>query len=133
VKNIVSPRHASSQPVYRLQPQCPTARDTFRVIVQPRATPAISGIVTNLDTGTPVSGAVVTLLPVNRGHSTDSLGRFAMDSVAPGDYVIATRGIGYEPRVDSLEVSTGSALTVRLPLEPVYLERCPTVERVRVR
>ena len=122
-----------NQPVYRLQPQCPAARDTFRIDVQAQGIAAVSGVVTNRDTGTPVSEALITLSPTDRRQLTDSLGRFALDSVRPGQYVVSIRRIGYARRNDNISVSTGSALALRLPLEPAYVERCPTVERVRVR
>jgi hypothetical protein len=99
-------------------------------VVQPRGTPAISGVVTDLDTGAPVAAAEITLFPTLRRKQGDSLGRFALDSVAPGRYLLRTLRIGYEPRRDSITVSSGSGLTVRLPLVPRYLDRCSTVERV---
>jgi hypothetical protein len=121
------------QPVYRLEPVCPPPRDSFRVAVRPRELPVITGRVTNLDTGAPVSDAVVTISPNDRRQVTDSVGLFALDSLPPGQYVISIRRIGYVQRTDSIALSGSSAVEVRIPLEPSYVERCPTVERVPVR
>lgn len=121
------------QPRYELRPRCPPARDSFHLAAYPLDAPAIGGRVSDQDRGAPVAGAMITVFPGGRRQTSDSLGMFRFDSVAPGRYVLTTLRIGYARRTDSVEVPGGHVLDLRLPLEPQYPDRCPTVDRVRVR
>ena len=115
----------------RLQPVCPPPRDSLYVVARPQDPLRVLGRVTDRDTGRPLAGVQVT---AGRGRSTetDSAGGFRLDSLTSGRHTISFGRIGYEGRTEILEVSSRAGAQVRVPLVPQYVERCPTVDRVRV-
>lgn len=58
----------------------------------------VRGTVLDSLLGTPLAGASVRLVPTGRSAQTDSSGRFAIDSVPPGEFIIAF----HHPALDSL-------------------------------
>src|SRR4051812_48811028 len=115
----------------RLQPVCPPARDSLYVTARPQDPLRVLGRVTDRDTGRPLGGVQVAA-GGGRGTQTDSLGAFRLDSLTSGRHTITFGRIGYERRTEVFEVSSRSGAEVRVPLVPQYVERCPTVDRVRV-
>ena len=61
--------------------------------------------VTSGATKRPVRNATVVLIGTRYGALSDSLGRAVIDSVAPGTYAVYTRAVGYERRVDTLQIN----------------------------
>jgi extracellular elastinolytic metalloproteinase len=79
----------------------------------PRGT--LTGVVTDQDAGTPVSGAIVTF----GGHAsgfggsyaavTNAAGQYTIPGIIPGTYPkVAARGAGYDPVVQSVSVNSGT-------------------------
>ncbi len=62
----------------------------------------ISGIVAAANSGEPLPGANISLLPGRRGTATDEHGRFQLISLQPGHYQIRISFIGYQTFIDSL-------------------------------
>lgn len=85
----------------------------------------IRGTVATEGVGTPVRGAVVTLLDAGgnaagRRVLTDNDGSFAMRAPAAGTWMLEVRGIGYSPRrTTARPVSTGETVVERIILRQV--------------
>lgn len=126
---LVEPLHGQA---YRLEPECPPARDSLRVVADARLPAAMAGEVTNRDTGRPLYYASVTLQPGDRRATTDSLGAFRISPTPEGRYTVRIRAIGFAEYSDTLTVSSAAGLRLHIPLVPQYFERCPTVRRVPV-
>src|ERR1043166_3714242 len=76
------------------------------------STGSIHGTVTS--EGSPLTGAVVTLLELNRSCLTDQLGKFEFTTVPGGKYVLFVRMLGYEN--SSREITVGNdAVTADFP------------------
>ncbi len=127
---LVEPLHGQA---HRLEPECPPARDSLRVVADLRLASALTGEVTNRDTGRPVYYALVTLHPGNRRVTTDSLGAFRISSASDGRYVFRIRAIGFAEYSDTLTVSSTTGMRLHIPLVPRYPDRCPTIRRIPVR
>ena len=84
----------------------------------------VAGVVRAEDTGAPVEGAAVRLAGgdvVVAETVTGAGGAFAFDGIAPGEYVLGVRRIGFAPYSVPLEVGPDgpAPLDVRLSLDPV--------------
>ena len=92
----------------------------------------VVGSVTDETTGGPVEGAMVRLADLAgsvRETLSGAAGAFAFDGVAPGEYMLGVRRIGYEGLSTPLEIGPGAAanLDVRLtpraiPLDPLNVD-----------
>ncbi|HWR50750.1 MAG TPA: carboxypeptidase-like regulatory domain-containing protein [Bryobacteraceae bacterium] len=84
----------------------------------------------------PVVGArvfVVSPAP-GRGAFTDSAGRFALDSLPKGDYVIRARSIGYQSEDQRVVARADSGPALDFQLQPSVLDGpCSGFAAVRVR
>lgn len=86
----------------------------------------VAGVVRAGDTGAPVEGAAVRLAGedvVVAETVTGASGAFAFDGIAPGEYVLGVRRIGFAPYSVPLEVGPDgpAPLDVRLSLDPVQV------------
>lgn len=99
----------------------------------------LSGVVTDHETGQPVSGATVSLIPglgtgtsVATGGTGDD-GGFRFQDLRPGAYRITVSRLGYRVLVDSLSVPAGSEVSVRAELStlPIGLDPITVVVRRR--
>jgi TonB-linked SusC/RagA family outer membrane protein len=89
----------------------------------------ITGAVTAIDGGTPVSGARVTILGTRLTAETNAQGRYTIISPA-GTYRLRVSAIGYTPVVmDSIPVTAGQATTANFQLkrQTVELEKVVVV------
>jgi hypothetical protein len=87
---------------------------------------AISGIVIDLVDGRPVEGAAVYLHDKRSGAVTDSAGRFRFQAEQPGEYLLETSVIGYEPVSERVRFGAEGILAqISLRARPV-----PTCERM---
>lgn len=87
----------------------------------------VAGVVRAEDTGAPVDGAAVRLVGgdvVVAETVTGPGGAFAFDGIAPGEYVLGVRRIGFAAYSVPLEVGPDepAPLDVRLSLDPVAME-----------
>jgi len=117
---------------YRLEPECPPARDTLRIATDTQLPLSLLGEITNRDTGRPLPFALVTLRPSGNQVTTDSLGAFRLPLPAAGLYTFRIRAIGFTEYSDTLAVSADTGVRLHVPLVPQFFDRCPTVRRVRV-
>ena len=116
----------------RLEPECPAARDSFRLYREALPRAAVAGEVTNRDTAEPLRNAFILLTPGDHRASTDSLGTFRIDHVPDGQYTVLIRYLGFAQYLDTLVVDAGVGTRLHVPLVPAYFHRCSTV-RVLVR
>lgn len=68
----------------------------------------ITGRITDESTGAPLSGATVLLDGPRRNAITSAAGYYRISGVAPGDYGIQVRFIGYLPAADRVSVVAGA-------------------------
>lgn len=90
----------------------------------------VSGVVTDA-TGAPIVEARVGVDGMAHTTATDSIGRFRVSGVAPGDAVIRARRLGFAPTEVSIVVPRGGldAVAIRLTALPTLL--APTPVRAR--
>ena len=95
----------------------------------------VVGAVSDLGTGEPVEGALVRLASASdvagelRETLTGPEGTFAFEGVAPGDYALGVRRIGYEDFSIPLEIGAGAPAPVEvglrtraIPLQPLNVD-----------
>ncbi len=77
---------------------------------------AISGRITDAETGQPLAGAWIAIIENNIGATTDSLGEFSITNVSPGNYtlIVTHAEFGTISGLKSLSVTVGSGKTVQL-------------------
>jgi iron complex outermembrane recepter protein len=84
---------------------------------------SISGRVTDAS-GQPINGAVVRVVELRRGVTTDSAGRYSITQIRPGSYTLSVSFIGYAPRVSSVTV-TDAGVSVDVSLRQSAVELPP--------
>src|SRR5256885_7899440 len=70
-------------------------------------TGAIRGQLVDRESHAPIRAAHIALLGTLRGFASDSEGRFARDSLGPGNYLLQVRAIGYTGRSWVLQLAEG--------------------------
>lgn len=91
----------------------------------------VSGQVTDIETGAPLSNAQVQILGAGEAQAggllTDAQGRFRIQ-VAPGTYAVVSTLVGYrQARIDGVTVTSGGTTTVEIPMTSSALELNPVV------
>lgn len=113
-------------------------RGTWRVSADSGRPPSVRGRVFDADVTTPAAlyRAVVRVDTSRRDVFTDSLGRFQLDSLAPGRYSVFVGRVGYRPRREIVDVPHAHSMLIEVGLERQPLDGCPgfaaVVERRRV-
>src|SRR5207249_8971202 len=93
------------------------------VVPATAATPSGSVHGTVTSEGAPLTGAVVTLLELNRSSMTDQLGRFEFRSIPEGKFVVFVRMIGYENASREITVANDSVnVEFSLDVNPIASE-----------
>ncbi len=82
---------------------------------------SIYGIVTDAETGDPLTGATVLILGTNIGTATDIEGRFRLRRVPSGDQILRINFIGYEPFEEEISLETGIELRKNVSLNVTSL------------
>ena len=77
---------------------------------------AINGVVTT-EAIVPIAGATVVVQPINVTVVTDSEGRFVLEGLEPGAYVVNVTHADYKPEQTTVQVTAGKPLEVGLVLE----------------
>lgn len=80
----------------------------------PSATPVtgtIKGVISDAETGTPISGASITTLPPTQSVVSTSSGEYTIPDVAPGAYVVSVNKSGYNSRNVNVSVNVGKVTT----------------------
>lgn len=72
----------------------------------------IAGRIVDRESGAPLPGANVLLAGVARGAAADGSGRFHLDRLLPGRYVLTVTHLGFSPWQDSLFVAPGAGTLV---------------------
>ena len=80
---------------------------------------SLSGLVKNSETGTPLSGARVTLNPTGLSVLTGSDGSFSFTNLDPADYTVAFSADDYESVEQRVSVKPGVDASVQVVLIPV--------------
>ena len=96
----------------------------------------IVGVLTDAETGSLLSGALVRTGQGSAGTFTDLRGEFLFDKLIPGQHVLDFSMIGYAPRADTIRVEAGRVTNIRVSLsvDPVGLEPIEvSVERREVK
>jgi hypothetical protein len=83
------------------------------------ATARLRGVVTNQNGKTPVAGADVWAISLDRHARTDSAGEFRFDGLASGQLLIEIRHIGFDVRRDTIVMERGRETTHRFALTPI--------------
>ena len=81
-----------------------------------------TGVITDLNSGTPVSGALVEFPALRRQTLTDRQGRFSIANIRPGRHNIAVSHLGYKMLVREVTVADGELMVVNLEPDPVTLK-----------
>ena len=91
--------------------------------------PAITGRVTDAETGAPIAGATVTAVDSDGGETTtttDDDGTFTLQGLTPGEFTLIADADGYEPASTTVTVEDAQVTTVDLALEPEVVDPEPT-------
>jgi len=83
-------------------------------------TGAIKGVITDAETGTPISGASITTIPPTQSVVSNSDGEYIIPDVNAGAYVVSVNKIGYSSRTVNVAVNAGKVTTsdVQLAVGP---------------
>lgn len=95
----------------------------------------LRGTLVDARTGEGIGDAEIWLEGTSRRMVSAPDGDFAFPSLEPGAYTLGVRHLAYGSRTDSLDLSGGSDVTVRVPLDPRALALDPitvTVEGTRL-
>ena len=92
----------------------------------------VSGVVTDQVTGEPIPQVVVNVAAQGRVATTSATGRFTVPDLMPGRHEVTFAHIGYQRRVDSVNIEIGRVSVVDVDLSVETIELDPivvTVER----
>ena len=87
----------------------------------------VSGVVLDRKTNLPLPHASVFLPEVSTGTSTNEAGFFALPPLPADTYVLIVSYIGYQSRQDTLHLTAGEAVQMRIKLEPAALFMEPII------
>ncbi len=78
----------------------------------------LTGVVTDAETGSTLPGVniVVENADVRRGAGTDARGRYRIESIASGAYVVRATAVGYETGEQTVRLDAGETVTLNLRL-----------------
>lgn len=99
-------------------PDFVTAYESNRIIVDPATTTTqLKGTVTNNADGTPIRGALVTIVELSKTAATDSLGKYLFKPIANGKYTMTVSATGFESfQADNVEVKLGAVNSLNVEL-----------------
>ncbi|WP_225036611.1 TonB-dependent receptor [Winogradskyella sp. SM1960] len=90
-----------------------TLISTFTIAAQDSG--SISGIIKEAS-GTPLSGATVYIKALDKGTVTDYDGKFMLDDIAAGNYVVSVSYVGFATSTESITVTAGASTTLNTTL-----------------
>ncbi len=88
---------------------------------------AVSGRVTDANTGQPVVGAQVSVVGSNQGAQTNAAGNYIIRGVTPGTPTLRVLSIGYAEQSKPVTVTAGQTATVNFDLPPMAIVLAPVV------
>lgn len=85
---------------------------------------SVLGVVNDNQGGSPLFGVSARLVGTNHFTVTNQLGQFRFPAVSPGEYVLELTHLGYETRLDTVQVLNGLAmsLTAEMSTQPIQLD-----------
>jgi hypothetical protein len=95
------------------------------VTSQPHPDSALTGFVTDADTGEPIPGVNVFLAGTALGNTTDGQGRFSVADVPQGVYDLVVSIPGFEREIRRVEVRPGGTKPLRITLREKLIEAGP--------
>lgn len=84
-------------------------------------TGAVTGRVTDADTGEPLPGVNVVVEELATGAATDVEGRYTISGLRPGTYTLRASFVGYEDQTQAVVVRAGETVEVNFALQPTTL------------
>ncbi|GAB2942985.1 hypothetical protein GCM10027048_04450 [Hymenobacter coalescens] len=85
--------------------------------IEPARYGALSGVVRDSRTNSPLSNAVITTNPATTSFTTDAEGRFSLPNIAAGPYALSVRKTDYKTETLNVSVAEGPATSVEVRLE----------------
>lgn len=79
---------------------------------------SVAGVVTDADSGEPLTGVNVVISSVNSGDATDINGFYLLENVPAGDYELQATFIGYTTFRNSITVVDGQRTTLNIVMQP---------------
>ncbi len=105
------------------------AIDFVKLLINPSSftyTGTITGEVTDMETGLPVSGAVVSASGFVES-TTDTDGNYALEGVPSGLINITVSATGYETHSGFVDLQDGQTVTYNIELEEEFIPECDTL------
>ncbi len=103
---------------------------TFVINVKPELKPgsgSITGLITEFDSGQPVSGAHIKLYGTGLGTVTNEAGRFLISNLLPGEYSLGVSHVSYEFGTSNILVQSGRLTVLKKEIEKDILAFEPIV------
>ncbi len=85
----------------------------------------VSGYVLNLKDNSPIQGALISTEPPSQMVLSDAAGKFIIDDLSPGDYVIKTTKNGFKPNSVTINVKNGKTTNAIIQLADNLTENRP--------
>ena len=79
---------------------------------------SISGTVSDSTNKSPLIGANVIISETSLGAATDSDGRYNINQIAPGDYIISVSYMGYKSYKKNITINNNENVTLDISLAP---------------
>jgi TonB-dependent receptor len=79
-------------------------------------TGAITGIISDKKTGEGIIGASVLIENINRGAVTDINGKFSIDGISPGKYIVKISYLSYQPAEINTEITAGQSIELNIAM-----------------
>jgi hypothetical protein len=81
----------------------------------------IRGIVTDKLSQTPLKGASIQIIALNKGTTTDSLGRYTLEGIAPDRYEVSVFYAGYKGlTIPNVVVTSGKEVILDIAMEEAF-------------
>ena len=75
---------------------------------------SITGTVKDGKSNQVLTGATVQLTGLSRGTTTDEAGKFHLEKIKAGEYILTTTFVGYQPRTDKLVINADTDMQITL-------------------
>jgi hypothetical protein len=87
----------------------------------------VIGQIRDQESGRPIEGVTVELVPANQTVETDGQGNFRFQDVSTGAVLLRSRRVGYQPREDTTAAFPGITVDVKLTLAAAAIPLDPIV------
>jgi len=83
---------------------------------------ALAGTISDINTGTPLPGANITLIRTLMGASSDLEGNFAVNRIPAGQYNVKASMMGYKSKTIAVTIRSGEKASIDFKLEETIIE-----------